>query len=1019
MSEPKLISPMLDGFVMGGPISDHDGVRCCPAMRKDSDDKYIVKIISVPASQTKLDALLLTGAYPDKSSALAYFEELAKGIVDEKKILDDLAHLEGFIAYEDCQIVPMEDGCGFDVYLLGRYGMTLDRYTSKNNMTQLAAVNLGLDLCAGLAVCRRSGYMCVDLKPSNIFVVGDKEFRIGDLGFVRLDSLKYESLPDKYRSCYTAPEAEDIFATLSNTVDIYAAGLILYKVFNGGALPFTGDHAPNEAFEAPAYADEEIASIILKACSPDPSYRWQDPVEMGQAIVNYMQKNGVNETPLIEESFATVSETKEEILTDVTEETVVEENICEAVAEDKVSETVSKMEIDEVPECSVGDNVGSEEELDLSNIIAKFTESEDNIQEIRDETQVGLTQEDSSEQEENDIENLSFLDDIDETLLDDDYTGVTDEVSEILSQVDTIASYEVPEPVIAPEPVEVSIPDSTEAEEELADNVTDEENVDDILDSDLEIESKPNNVPFTPINVSEAIPEEEMPYVPKKKRSGLIWVIVILILASLAVGGYFFYTNYYLQPVHSLELTGSEDRLQVQLAANIDEALLHVVCSDPHGNQIAAPVVDGTAIFSGLTADTAYTVSVEVDGFHKLTGVTSKVYSTPLQTKIAQMSAITGTESGSVILSFTVEGPDSEQWNVIYNAEGEAERVTTFPSHMVTLTGRTVGKEYAFRLEPVDDIYLSEEAEIMYVARSLVYAENLQVTTCNDGILEAQWSIPDGTSVSNWSVRCYNDAGYDEVLNVTDNLVAFEGIDDTAAYTIEVTAAEMSVSQRVQIGENSITVSDFSVNDQRTDMLQLSWSANRDIPAEGWTVRYTINGVAGPTAINTRENGALIPVIPNSTYVFSIFDGAGNPVLGGPFTYTHSGMTAFSAYSVTKNHITARLCKTPSSPSWSYKNLSEEDYTNSFAAGQKISMVLACSADYDNSEDNISITFAIYDENDNLISFSHLSQTWQSMWYENYCELDISGVPTEPGTYNAVVFFNGAEAGSQKFEVTV
>ena len=228
MSEPKLVSPMLDNFEMGGPISDHDGVRCCPAMRKNSDDKYIVKIISVPASQTKLDALLLTGAYSDRSSALAYFKELANGIADEKKILDNLAKLEGFIPFEDCQIVPMDDATGYDVYLLSEYRVTLERQNSRIPMTQLAAVNLGLDLCAALSACRRSGYMCVDLKPSNIFVVGDKEYKIGDLGFVRLNSLKYESLPDKYRSCYTAPELEDPFAQLNDTIDIYAAGLVLF-----------------------------------------------------------------------------------------------------------------------------------------------------------------------------------------------------------------------------------------------------------------------------------------------------------------------------------------------------------------------------------------------------------------------------------------------------------------------------------------------------------------------------------------------------------------------------------------------------------------------------------------------------------------------------------------------------------------------------------------------------------------------------------------------------------------------
>lgn len=188
MSEPKLISPMLDNFEIGGPLSDHDGVRCCPAMRKNSDEKYIVKIISVPASQTKLDALLLTGAYPDKDAALAYFKDVADGIADEKRILDNLAQLEGFVSFDDCQIVPMDDGTGYDVYLLSEYRLTLERQNAKQPMTQLAAVNLGLDMCAAMSACRRSGYMCVDLKPSNIYVVADKEYRVGDLGFVRLNS---------------------------------------------------------------------------------------------------------------------------------------------------------------------------------------------------------------------------------------------------------------------------------------------------------------------------------------------------------------------------------------------------------------------------------------------------------------------------------------------------------------------------------------------------------------------------------------------------------------------------------------------------------------------------------------------------------------------------------------------------------------------------------------------------------------------------------------------------------------
>ena len=89
MSEPKLISPLLDGFVMGDPISSHDGVRCCPAMQVDSDKKYIVKVISIPATQVKVDALLLTGAFGDADSAAAYFKELAEGVVEEAVLLHE------------------------------------------------------------------------------------------------------------------------------------------------------------------------------------------------------------------------------------------------------------------------------------------------------------------------------------------------------------------------------------------------------------------------------------------------------------------------------------------------------------------------------------------------------------------------------------------------------------------------------------------------------------------------------------------------------------------------------------------------------------------------------------------------------------------------------------------------------------------------------------------------------------------------------------------------------------------
>ena len=238
MSEIKLISPILDNFCIGDPISDKNGVRSCPAMKENEDDRYILKVVSIPASQTKLEALLLAGAYPNAEAANAYFLEQAQALVQELETLNNLTEQDGFFPVRQWQLQPMDEGeTGYDVYILTDYRRTLKRQFYKEPLTHLNAVNLGIDICAALTACRRAGYLYADLKPTNILVTQDKRFKISDLGFIKLDSLAYASLPERYRSAYTAPEIADAYSALSNTMDVYALGLVLYQAYNNGALP--------------------------------------------------------------------------------------------------------------------------------------------------------------------------------------------------------------------------------------------------------------------------------------------------------------------------------------------------------------------------------------------------------------------------------------------------------------------------------------------------------------------------------------------------------------------------------------------------------------------------------------------------------------------------------------------------------------------------------------------------------------------------------------------------------------
>lgn len=992
MSDIKLISPLLDQFQMGDPISSHDGVRCCPAMRKGTDERYIVKIISIPASQTQLDALLLTGAYSDVDSALNYFKELAGDIESEVLAMQKLARIEGFLPFEGCQVIPMEDGTGYQVYLLSTYQRTLEKHFAREPMTHLSAVNLGLDLCAALAVCRKSGFLYTDLKPSNIYVTEDKEYRIGDLGFARLDSLAYASLPNKYRSEYTAPELEDAFATLNTTVDIYAVGLILYQAYNNGVLPARD---ADGVLPPPEFADYEMAEIILKACAVDPSDRWQDPIQMGQALVSYMQRNGVNDTPIVPVPTVAV----DDIISAVNA-------AVEAQASDSEQEDASE-----------------DRDFNLAavvDVIEADTPSE--------AVEAAFTEDDEG--------NLSFLTDLqDETVpgsADEEiaYEEVSDDLSAILAQVDELAAMEVPEPVVAPEPIAVEMPEpeaepesedvgAAGADEPAGEAITDDEDHSVIapvvlLDEDalpeefepLETESVSISPDVTvaaeePTENEENEDEDEFLPLPVKKKSKgwLAGIIVALLLLAIVAVGFLYYRNFYLMPIDSIQVSGTENTLVVTVDSDVDESLLKVVCSDSHGNQITLPVVDGKATFENLVPNTAYNIKVITEGFHRLTGSTATAYSTPAQTNIVQFSAVTGSEDGSVILGFTVEGPDEGQWSVVYSTPGETEQTVIVPSRMVTITGLTAGKEYTFRLYSDTNLYVTGTNELKYTVSNLVYAEDLIVTSFLDGEMSVSWKAPEGASVAQWTVRCYNDSDYNETIITADTNAFFQGLDHDCNYTVEVTAAGMSVSQRTFVAKNAATASDFLADHSDPNNLIVSWTVSDGADEEGWLLLYTIDGADTQYSVTCDGTSAVVEgVVPGADYRFTLQDANGTAVLCVPFEYSVPEATAFSAYKVTAEDMTCSL--------YNYK-APDIVFTNTFASTDRIYMKINLSKRYTRSDDEILILFVTRDADGNVIFNSNTTLQWNNLWDSRECILAIPYTPDEPGDYSICIYFNG------------
>ena len=1023
MSELKLISPLLDGFEIGDPISDHHGVRCCPAMKENSDDKYIVKIISVPASQKQLDALLLTGAYKDASAAAEYFKELAEDTIKEARLLQQLAKLEGFLSYEGWQIVPMDGyDTGYDVYLLGTYKNSLEKHMRRNTMTHLGVVNLGIDLCTALSLCRRAGFIYTDLKPTNIYISGQREYRIGDLGFAKLSAMKYTSLPERYISRFTPPELHDPLATLNPTVDTYAVGMILYMIYNNGHIPFE-TKAPMMILPAPLNADYEMAEIILKACDPNPRKRYQTPVEMGKALVSYMQRNRVNDVPIVPPGV------------EIAAAPAVPPQVTVSPA--TVTEQLPDTEAAEQPE-----------ELQfLNDLISDDTapgaDAADDSAPVQmtDEVDMMLAQADALILHESDISSESDEPDafdLPDDLADDAEAFELPDEADILAESTEAAS---DEPDFFEEPEVASVEEDAMDTSEEADVETGDLDLDfdlsDILEDDTDTDQEEASSDTEDADLEFGFPQDEtVPAVPeinddffaeakpRKKKGRLVaLLVVLLILALLGGGAFYYYSNFYLLRIDQMVIDGFEDSLSVTLTTDADVSLLRVVCTDTYGNKQEKTVSDGSVIFTDLKPDTMYKITVTADGFHKITGSSTGSYTTAEETRIVDFSAKGGLEDGSVILNFTVDGPETDNWVVEYTAEGEQPQFVSFTGHMVTINDLTVGKLYTFTLsqETSEGLYLGGKTSLEYSASKVIVAEKLNIVSCTDGVLTAQWSIPEDVTVESWSVRCYSENGYDETITATESTAQFSNISADSAYTVEVTAAGMSQSARAFVTANPATVTDVQASYSAETGMVLTWKSESN-PPEGWLVMYSLDdSEATEMAACSGTTATIKNVIPNATYNFRIMAADGSTVFGG--TATHPGIeeTVFDHYGLSASKIQSSLCHTPAKEGWTHEDVTDTDYSTSYGPGESVSVVLYTSSRFYLEKDETTVMFVIRNSDGKVIP--NLVRTkvsaWRDLWsgVGKYCYLDIPVMPTEQGAYTLEVYFNGATALSKSFSI--
>ncbi len=969
MSESNLVSPLLDGFVLGSPMSSRPGVCCCPAMKQGSDQKYIVKVLSFPASQTQLDALLVTGAYKDPAAALDYYRQVADDAAAEAEFLQSMAKLEGFQSYEGWQVAPMKKNrLGYHVYLVSRYGRTLEKVLRRTAITHAQAVNLGLDLCAALSLCRRAGHLYVDLKPTNVMLDETGHYNIADLGFISVKFLDYTSMPEKYLSPYCAPEARDPMATLNMTMDTYALGMILYRIYNGGILPDIPED-PARPFEAPRYADEEMTAIILRALSPAKEDRWQDPADLGQALAAYQQSAAPADTPIAPPAPEKAPEPEQAPEAEAPQEEPAE-TLPETEPEVPPADTIPESAV--LEEASVETIAGSDSTVSDSTIRMDFQEAA-----VQAPSQAVLDQ------------------------------------GTVRFSPGAVAAAEKPR-----QEDDVVFPVISTGNQEDFD-------LDSELDAVKDLLKTPKYPEMRPRPVRKPVMQNVTPVDVEKNRRGKAPLVVTLVLVLLLAAGafsYWFYNNYYLVSVSGISVSGSQSELTVTLNTGIADSLLTVSCTDAYGNTLTSPVSDKAAVFTGLSPNALYNIQVHVSGLHKLTGQVSDVFTTEGQTEVVNMTAVLGPDEGSALVSLTVSGHDPEEWLLSASCEGEDNVMQNFTGHSVTIKGLHVGKEYTLRLTAADGTQLTGQTSIKYTVLSLVSASNLDVISRLGGDLTVGWDAPD-TPVESWTVRCYAD-DYDETQTVTGTIAIFQGTSDEKAYTVEVTPAGMTQPTRLNISANPITVTAFHFTENEEGGLDVSWDFEGKVPEGGWLLMYTMNNSDASSVVKCAEaKGTITPLIPETTYNVTLQLTTDTSIFGAAGSYTTAAAETFATQGLSADKIQSRLLKTPDNANWLADDVKDEDYATTFTSGDKLSMVLEATVKFYVEHEDINVMYVYRDSDGNPLPSLISEETidWYDLFYDGKYqlgELDLPKAPTQSGDYTITVYFNGSPVASNSFTIS-
>ena len=277
------------------------------------EEHCALKVITIPSSPAELQSMRNEGM--DDESATEYYRGLVEEFVQEIALMSKLKGNVNVVGYEDYAVIEHKDSIGWDIIIRMELLTALPAYIREHSLTVTDVIKLATDVCNALEVCHEQKIIHRDIKPDNIFVSGNGDFKLGDFGVARTIEKTVSGLSKKGTYTYMAPEVYKGEAYGTN-VDLYSLGIVMYKLLNNNREPFLPPHPElikysdkndalvkrisGEVIPPPANCNEFLSRVILKSISFNSWERYQLPLQMKTDLESIKNSLGSGVAPILQ-----------------------------------------------------------------------------------------------------------------------------------------------------------------------------------------------------------------------------------------------------------------------------------------------------------------------------------------------------------------------------------------------------------------------------------------------------------------------------------------------------------------------------------------------------------------------------------------------------------------------------------------------------------------------------------------------------------------------------------------------